>query len=36
MIFAPSPQSLVVLTAESHLAAQRMTVLVNWRSALPE
>jgi hypothetical protein len=25
-----------VLTAESHLAAQRMTVLVNWRSALPE
>jgi Tol biopolymer transport system component/DNA-binding winged helix-turn-helix (wHTH) protein len=36
--YAPLPdgQSFVVLTAESHLAAQRMTVLVNWRSALPE
>ncbi len=36
--YAPLPdgQSFVVLTAASHLAAQHMTVLVNWRSALPE
>jgi eukaryotic-like serine/threonine-protein kinase len=36
--YAPLPdgQSFVVLSAESHLAAQRMAVLVNWRSALPE
>jgi hypothetical protein len=36
--YAPLPdgQSFIVLTAESHRVAQRLTVLVNWRSALPE
>jgi hypothetical protein len=36
--YAPLPdgQSFIVLTTVSHLTAQRMNVLVNWRSALPE
>jgi Tol biopolymer transport system component/DNA-binding winged helix-turn-helix (wHTH) protein len=36
--YAPLPdgQRFIVLTTVSHLAAQRMNVLVNWRSALPE
>jgi hypothetical protein len=36
--YAPLPdgQSFVVLTAASHVAAQSMSVLVNWRSAFPE
>jgi len=36
--YAPLPdgQSFVMLTAQSPLAGQRMTVLVNWRSTLPE
>ena len=32
----PSGQGFVILTAASHPAAQKMTVLMNWRSALPE
>jgi hypothetical protein len=36
--YAPLPdgKSFVMLTAQSPLAGQRMTVLVNWRSTLPE
>jgi DNA-binding winged helix-turn-helix (wHTH) protein len=32
----PDGQSFVVLTAATHETTQRMTVLVNWRSAFPE
>ena len=32
----PNGQGFVILTAASHPAAQKMTALVNWRSALPE